>query len=127
MSNDPTSWRDVALALTGAPIGAVITVAGVMLTNRSNRKSQERQLQAQFEQQRQALDHDLRGEHQRRVLSARADLYAELLRICDAADGFGGWVGAAEEDPSIAEPDNDNFFRDVLKPLRDQRGRVAVY
>lgn len=127
MAHDAISWQDVALALAGAPIGALITVAGIGLTNRSNRASQERQLEAQLELQRQSLEHDLKGEHQRRVLSVRADLYAEIIEVCEAIDAFSEWIVASEQDGAIREPDDDEFFARVLGPLRKLRGRTAVY
>lgn len=127
VASGTTSWQDVSLALAGAPVGALITVVGVMLTNRSSRASQERQLAAQLAQQRASLEHDLKSEHQRRVLATRADLYAELLEICESVEQFKKWIDASAGDPSIAEPDPDDFFRQVLSPLRKCRGRVAVF
>jgi type II secretory pathway component PulJ len=127
VAQDPTTWQDVALVLAGAPIGAAIAVAGVMLTNRSNRASQDRQLQAQLTQQRQALEHDLKSEHHRRVLSVRADLYAEALNVCESADAFVAWIEAANENGAIPDPDDEDLFSRVSKPLRDCRGKVAVY
>lgn len=127
MAHAAVAWPDVALALAGAPIGALITVVGVALTNRSNRASQERQLDAQLDLQRQSLEHDLKSEHQRRVLSVRADLYAEVIEVCQAIDAFGEWIAAAEDNGAISEPDGEDYFDRVLGPLRRLRGRTAVY
>ena len=89
---DPVTWRDVILALSGAPVGALIAVGGVHLTNRQNQATQQAQIDAQASQHRAQLEADLRSSIQKQTLSTRSDLYEGLLSESERALSIVKWT-----------------------------------
>ncbi|GAA1476267.1 hypothetical protein GCM10009623_07130 [Nocardioides aestuarii] len=91
-----TTWADVGLTLAGAPIGALITVGGVWLTNRHNTAVQHNMLDSQERQQRAQLESDLRIDVQRTALSERLTLYVQVLAECDLVESLSAWATGSE-------------------------------
>ena len=119
------TWADVALALAGAPVGALITVIGVKMTNDANADAVQRQLVEQGIQQQRTLEFEVRRDHLRHVLDNRRDLYAALLEKCDDARRLAEWSVDPEAGTRYPEIDADDFAA-FLRDLKQLRYRVEV-
>jgi hypothetical protein len=79
------TWADVGLSLAGAPVGAAIALFGVRLSSRAADRQQRELLASQQEQQRIALEHQLRVAHIEQVLKKRAEAHVLVLQVLDQA------------------------------------------
>lgn len=123
---DPVTWRDVALALTGAPVGALIAVGGVHLTNRHNQENQRAALEAQANQHRAQLEFDLRSTLQQQTLATRSQLYEELLSECERATTKAAWA-TGNELPDDTPPLANEDLHSMQNRVADIRFRVLVH
>lgn len=123
---DPVTWREVVLALSGAPVGALIAVAGVQLTNRHNEKSQQALISAQANQHRAQLEFDLRASLQQETLRTRSELYEGVLSQCERTIELAEWANgnavAADRGP-LTNEDLLSFWLEV----RRLRFRIMVH
>lgn len=122
---DPVTWRDVILALSGAPVGALIAVGGVHLTNRQNQDTQQALINAQENQHRAQLEADLRSSLQKQTLSTRSELYEGLLAECERALSLFKWT-SAEVVAARGPVDNEDLLP-LWSGVRDIRFRALVH
>jgi hypothetical protein len=119
-----TTWPDVILALSGAPVGAAIAVIGVRLTNKNNAATQQEMLRSQESQQRERLDFELKAEHLRESLRQRSDLYVTLLILSDEASTLASYAIA----PDIYEaPLTNSDVEPLQERVKALRYRVDVH
>lgn len=112
---DPVTWQDVFLALSGAPVGALIAVGGVHMTNRYNDKTQRSLLDSQAEEQRAQREQELRVSLQQQTLTVRSQLYEQMLKECDQAGRLAAWA-----DRDRASRDVPPITNEDLLPLQDR-------
>ncbi|QSR27256.1 hypothetical protein CFH99_16670 [Nocardioides aromaticivorans] len=117
---DPVTWQDVFLALSGAPVGALIAVGGVHMTNRFNDKTQRALLDSQAEEQGVQREHELRVSLQQQTLAVRSQLYEQMLKECDQAKRRAAWAGQSRGSKDVPPITNEDLvpFQDRVQELR---------
>jgi hypothetical protein len=105
-----TSWADVGLTLAGAPVGAVIALVGVGLSNRHSYTTHRELIGSQEQQQRERLEFDLRADHLQRTLARRAEIYEQLLEIADDTNKFSTWADGKDLPDYVSSLSNEDML-----------------
>lgn len=121
-----TTWSEVGLALAGAPVGALITVFGVRLTNKHNNFTHQQMLDSQAQQQRERLEFELRVDLQRDSLRQRSVIYLKVLSNCDWAERLADWAQADELPWDVGPLTNDDL-ESTQNEMPALRRRVEVH
>lgn len=114
------------MALSGAPVGALIAVGGVQLTNRHNQETQRANLEAQAYQHRAQLEFDLRSTLQQQTLAIRSQLYEDLLAQCEHATQLAAWADGNEL-PDSVPPLTTEDLTSLQSRVADIRFRALVH